>query len=424
MASIAYYYRSIKKKSELTVRFLYSYKGINYQPEAKIKVSVSKYYWKNIHFKNDINDPKIEEEQLSIKSELNKIKRFLLDSIENKPDKSKVNKDWLTKEVNLYYSLSSNSDLPRILVNYIDYYIECKKHDLADSTKSKYRVLKNKLIRYQNNRNYDVQIKDVGERFKDDFINYQRDLKYAQNTIHKDIALIKTFCNHAKKYGLETHPQLKFFKTKKEDVGAIYLSTSELEQIKNAKDISKELEITRDWLLISCEIGQRISDFMNFNKTKVWEKNGKYYMDFVQKKTGKRMTIPILDEAKKVLRKNNGEFPKKISFSTYNENLKELCRMAGITEKVHGKILQKTEGVDGLRRVAGSYEKYKLVSSHIGRRSFATNMYGKISTQLIMSITGHSTEKMFKNYVVKNSEAFALDFHNNYDKLKELSNDL
>ena len=44
------------------------------------------------------------------------------------------------------------------------------------------------------------------------------------------------------------------------------------------------------------------------------------------------------------------------------------------------------------RKKTGIYKKHELVSSHICRRSFATNLYGKIDTLTIMKITGHKTE--------------------------------
>ncbi len=47
------------------------------------------------------------------------------------------------------------------------------------------------------------------------------------------------------------------------------------------------------------------------------------------------------------------------------------------------------------------------MTSHICRRSFATNQYGILPTALIMQITGHSTEKMFLNYIGKNSLDYA-----------------
>ncbi|WP_299155832.1 hypothetical protein [uncultured Christiangramia sp.] len=48
-----------------------------------------------------------------------------------------------------------------------------------------------------------------------------------------------------------------------------------------------------------------------------------------------------------------------------------------------------------------SIPKHRAVSSHIGRRSFATNYYGKIPTPLLLAATGHSSERQFQAYVGK-----------------------
>ena len=50
--------------------------------------------------------------------------------------------------------------------------------------------------------------------------------------------------------------------------------------------------------------------------------------------------------------------------------------------------------------------KYKWVSSHTARRSFATNYYmeSEVHTYDIMSITGHKTESQFLNYIQKNKK--------------------
>ena len=47
------------------------------------------------------------------------------------------------------------------------------------------------------------------------------------------------------------------------------------------------------------------------------------------------------------------------------------------------------------------YPKWELVSTHICRRSFATNHYGKLPTPVLMAITGHTTERMFLKYIGK-----------------------
>ncbi|MCG8729571.1 hypothetical protein, partial [Tenacibaculum finnmarkense] len=53
--------------------------------------------------------------------------------------------------------------------------------------------------------------------------------------------------------------------------------------------------------------------------------------------------------------------------------------------------------------------------SHTCRRSFATNLYGKIDNSTIMGITGHKTEKEFLKYIKVTSTKHA-------DNLQKLYN--
>ncbi|AWV96777.1 hypothetical protein DJ013_00640 [Arcticibacterium luteifluviistationis] len=52
------------------------------------------------------------------------------------------------------------------------------------------------------------------------------------------------------------------------------------------------------------------------------------------------------------------------------------------------------------RKTEGIYPKWKLISTHIGRRSLATNLYGKYATPLIVAMTGHAREVTFLQYIV------------------------
>ena len=53
--------------------------------------------------------------------------------------------------------------------------------------------------------------------------------------------------------------------------------------------------------------------------------------------------------------------------------------------------------------------KYEFMTSHLMRRSFASNYYGKIETPLLMNITGHSKESTFLTYIgtYQNKDALA-----------------
>ncbi|WP_264565856.1 tyrosine-type recombinase/integrase [Flavobacterium sp. N3904] len=162
------------------------------------------------------------------------------------------------------------------------------------------------------------------------------------------------------------------------------------------------LDNARDWLIISCYTGQRVSDFMNFDKSKIRiETNSKgkkvSLIEFTQMKTKQNIALPLHPEVVKILNKRKGEFPRPISDVNYNKYIKLVALKANINELMEGSKLDGSIN----RKVKKVYTKDELVTSHIGRRSFATNYYGVIPTPLIMSATGHQSEKMFLNYIGK-----------------------
>ena len=177
-------------------------------------------------------------------------------------------------------------------------------------------------------------------------------------------------------------------------------SIDELEKIENVNFDDEHLNNVRDWLIISAYCGQRVSDFMRFNKTMISilpDENEKvrYFLDFTQEKTNQTLHLPIHPKIITILEKRNFDFPPRYYEQKYNDLVKKVCEKADIDEICYGGIS------NGKRKVFGDYPKYKLVSSHIGRRSFASNFYGKIPTPLLMSATAHSTEKMFLKYIGK-----------------------
>ena len=96
-----------------------------------------------------------------------------------------------------------------------------------------------------------------------------------------------------------------------------------------------------------------------------------------------------------------------------------LTQIDVLNEKVSGSKKTETEPDSKIyRKESGIFEKWELVTSHIGRRSFATNFYGTgIPTNLLMTATGHSTEKMFLNYIGKGNKDYAKEL-NNYFNIK------
>ena len=150
---------------------------------------------------------------------------------------------------------------------------------------------------------------------------------------------------------------------------SVYLTDAELDKIA-AIDYSENerLNNARNWFLIGCNTGLRVSDLMQLSTDDIDGNN----IIKKTKKTGANVVIPITKQLKELIKDG---FPRPISGQRYNDYIKEICRDANIT-------------------------KWQKVSSHTARRSFATNMYQKgIPAANLMLITGHTTESSFYKYI-------------------------
>ena len=174
--------------------------------------------------------------------------------------------------------------IPRDLIGYFEYYIGRRKHEMPQKWEQRIRVVKHKIERLQKELGQTILIKEIDENFKNDYIAYCTKNKYAPNTQQSGFAKIKTICLNARYNGLETHPHLDKLVLKKAPVAHIYLTPEEQAAIKDLELPNDHLDNARDWLLISCSTGQRVSDFMRFVPKMVRIENDKYFLEFKQKK--------------------------------------------------------------------------------------------------------------------------------------------
>ena len=410
MASINFLYRSTKENSNLNLRLLFRNNGRDYVFGAKTNVKVSKYYWTKQHKKKS-KDIEVTNKQTDINNELNKIENHVLKAF-NSVNTETINKEWLQTQIDNYYNPIKETNIPTNLIDYIDFYIDYRKHEITETNKSKCRVIKNKLIKYETFIGKKILIKNINDIFKNEFVNYQKERMYSQNTIQREFVTIKTFCKHARYLGIETHSQLDALRIDRQKVDKIYLTLEDLTKIENISknQLTDNLDNAKDWLIISCYTGQRIGDFMRFTDEQIRIEDGKHLIEFTQNKTDKIMTVPLHNKVLEILKKRKGKFPYKISDQKYNGFIKTVCKLAEINELTKGsKLLETKKGSKTFRKQSGTFKKYELVTSHIGRRSFASNFYGTIPTTFLIYITGHSTESMFLNYIGKSNKDLALE---------------
>jgi len=413
MAAVNFLFRSKKEKSFLNLRLLFTHNNTNHVIGGKTKLEVSKLYWDKYHSQKSPKDIDIKNRQIEVNTELNKIENHVLKAFHITAPET-VDKIWLKNQLDLYYNPPKKSKaLPKALLPYFDFYLNERKNELAEQTLKNYKVVRRLIEKYENSTSKSVKIIDVDSVFKTSFEAFCLENSYSINTIARAIHTIKAVCKHAMYNGIEISTQLERIKLKEVKVDKIYLTFDELEAIEklNKKKLNESLLNARDWLIISCYIGQRISDFMRFKKEQIRTEKGKHLIEFTQKKTGKNMTVPLHPKVLKILKKRGGNFPRPISSQKYNEYIKLVCAKAEINEKLKGSKLIKVEDDDKFpyRKQVGIYEKWELVTSHIGRRSFSSNFYGQIPTSFLIYVTGHKTEQMFLTYLGKSNKDIAME---------------
>ena len=231
--------------------------------------------------------------------------------------------------------------------------------------------------------------------FYSDYTEYlTKKLRLSTNTVGKHIQVIKLLLNEATERGLNTNLSFKSkrFVAVREKSDSIYLAENEIKEIE-ALDLSKDkhFERVRDLFLIGCHTGLRYSDYSILKPGQI--KDG--YIETTQLKTGDLVVIPIHPTVKRIIEKYNGELPRLISNQKTNEYLKKLGkRVTSLKNNFTKKI---TKG--GLQ-ISATFEKWELLTSYTGRRSFATNEYlAGTPTVTIMAITGHKTERAFLDYI-------------------------
>ncbi|CAN1507175.1 INTN1_C_like domain containing protein [Spirosomataceae bacterium] len=354
---------------------------------------------------------------LSLKSNLWKIKTSILEKFKVDSGKIRIDKAWLEDVI----SHKPETEIKRAgpssdLVEYFDFFLSKNKPTLTLRSYQKYSVIKGNVIQYENLTGEKLKVSDVGFVFAEKYKIIMLAKGYSPNTVERSITFIKTVCRHANRHGLTLGKDFLEIKVQSHKVTWPYLSFAEIEAIEKAKYPHDYLQNAADWLVISCHTGQRVSDFMNFSNSALSKDINNdvsiKMLDIIQEKTGAQVYVPILPPVERILAKRNGDFPRAISDQKYNLYIKEVCKIAGLNEKISG---TKRDPITG-KNIEGVFHKYELISSHVGRRSFATNYYlrGNFDIKDIMEITGHTTEKSFLLYIGKKKKSGARGFYRSY----------
>ena len=440
MPTIKYRVLSQKPNSTIYVRFSIK-RGQVLQVKTPFIVDA-----KNWNFETSTPIQKRAENKILL-DKLRDLETYILKSYDRDLFNKEFTNDWLRVQIERFgkgIDVGINEDNLQklqeekqkdILIKYINNFYELRKLDSSISpvTNQKFKTLLDKITLYQKEIKKEILISSIDKEFLLRFKHWlMTESKLMESTASRTIKNLKTILLDASNNGIVLNPQIYTFKLQSIKSEKVFLSFEEIEQIKNAKIIGENnLTIARDWLIIGCYTGQRVSDLLRMDKSMIYTKSnneGKEFelIELTQQKTGKEVSIPIHQEVKEILKKYNNNFPPVFSKTSssnetlFNRYIKKVCEIAGINSIVKGKVYDKKLK----RNVIEEKAKHYFVSSHICRRSFATNFYAdaRFTTPQIMAITGHKTENVFLEYIGKKSKDYALNTAETFAEIEENKN--
>lgn len=403
MASISFFLRPTNNKSKKI------YLKVNYGRKKQLRyatgheVNLEKNWDSKQLIKNNQQEPRSH----FINSKLSELFSFcskLLLEYEEKPQD--LNNKKIKKEIDIFLEKEerqksvNNKTFLEFYEWFIDYYevnpLPSTNKPLSKNTVRPYRTSLKNLKEYFE----ETEILDfdgITLEFHKNYLKYLQGKNFSNNYIGNQIKLIKAIMNNALERGLHNNLDFKkrSFHKPSELVYAIYLSEKELKSIEKLDYSEKpKRDNARDLFLIGAYTGLRVSDFNKLSKKNIVTKHGTTFFEIKTQKTGKVVGIPIHPVVKKILKKRNGELPKKMPEQHINVALKKIGKKAKIKEKV---IIEKTLGG---KKDSKTYKKYDLITNHTARRSFCTNAYlANMPVFDIMAISGHTNEKTFYSYI-------------------------
>jgi len=423
MATINFRIKGTSNPSTIYLRF----RDANYfDLEVKTGFLINPQYWDKAkqRIRNVIDVPN----RVELNEKLAKLCISILDAYNTDfTDGEVIDKIWLAKKISLFFNRPeklANGKTDNVKTFFSDY-----AQDWIDKKAKTFKVSANKYMddrtvgHYQqvltNFKDFEgknkMKLVDLSNLILDSFSQYlSSDKGYSESTVKRKIGRIKFFCSRAESDNLHINKQFKervFVQEQEIEYKQPYLNEDEINAIFKFKlEPNCPMDHVRDNLIIGLWTGLRISDYLtrlNINNIQ----NG--FISIKTMKTKTSVNIPIHPQVAFILEKRNGQLPNKILEQKFNEQIKMLARLVGIDDEMIGGVAKSDPKTKVKRKLIDTYKKHELVTSHICRRSFCTNLFGKVDDAVIMAVAGwKSKDQMYAYNKTTNMEsAIALKKH-------------
>lgn len=338
--------------------------GERHVPAARINAEIQRYEDEVIHLAESYReDPTVEEFQANLEEVLGRIQED-------------------TKESECFESVFNKYMLE-----------EGERNMWTPPMYTKMRTVKKHIMEYDRR----ITIDRIDLDWMDGFCGYLMNMDFKSSYIKKLIDTTKVFLNWAASRGYLSDMSYKGYRCKIKEVSkrVIFLTMDELLKVYHHDFGSKEyLSRARDCFCFCCFSSLRYSDMAKLRKDDIVDD-----MIYVTtQKTSDSIRIDVNDYTRAILSKywdDGSEYAlPAVSNAKMNEYLKEMGKVCGIDTPVTETFYR------GGKRITTNNPKWKLLTTHCGRRTFICNslMMG-IQPEIVMKWTGHSDYKTMKPYI-------------------------
>jgi len=265
---------------------------------------------------------------------------------------------------------------------FIEQFIQQSKATKKPATIKVYQNTLTHLKDFATHQDITLKFEQINMAFYDAFVDYlQNHKKLTKNTIGKHIKDLRVFLVAAHEQKVSTNIIFldKGFKILKEPKIHVYLTQSELSQLFDFEASPyPQLAIVRDLFLMSALTGLHFKTLYHFTPKELQQE----HLQFTNKHK-QAIALPIHWMAQEILQKYEYQLPDFPNIQTFNKQIKEVVKLAGIHQLTQQSI-----------------PKNQCVTTHTARLSFLTNAYLKgISPFVLKQISGHTSEKAFLQYI-------------------------
>lgn len=225
---------------------------------------------------------------------------------------------------------------------------------------------------------------------------------YRNRTAAKQLKYVRSFLIWIRNAGYPVDPDAINFKSNLKVVPktVTYLNSKELDLLTHFEfpENRPDLDLARDLWVFMANTSLRISDLKQLNHAHIV---GGSKIEMYTEKTDDRITVPLTDEAKRILFKyeREGENPKstvfpRIADQTLNDLIKEAAKIVNLDREVIDVYFQGTTRHEEIHKI------YEVISCHMARRTFVVcSLSMGIPAEVVMMATGHSDYESMKPYI-------------------------